>query len=371
MKKIIILSTLILGSFNAIAQITDIKEKFTLPTILSESSGVIFFNNKLINHNDSGNENRLYELDTISGTITRTVTIDNATNVDWEDITQDDTSIYIGDVGNNNGNRTNLKIYKINKNNYLNSINITAEIINFSYSDQTDFTANTNNTEWDAEALISFDANNLILFTKNWVDGITKAYIIPKNSGTYSVSSLTTTLTSGGLVTGATYNPLTEKIYLIGYNSTLQPFVWRSENFTGNDVFSGSNTQTSLTTLGFKQAEAITHIGANRYLITSESINIPLFSEDGKLMSFSTNDPVLSTEEYVANPIRIHPNPVKDILFIEVLEFTSIEIYDSKSTLVYRGSDKKINVSELSKGFYLVKTNFKDYTYNIKKIIKN
>ncbi len=371
MKKIIILSTLILGNFNAIAQITDIKEKFTLPTILSESSGVIFFNDKLITHNDSGNENRLYELDTISGTVSRTVTISNATNVDWEDMTQDDASIYIGDIGNNNGNRTNLKIYKINKNDYLNSIHVTAEVINFSYSDQTSFTANPNSTEWDAEALISFDANNLILFTKNWIDGITKAYAIPKNSGTYSVSSLSTTLTSGGLITGATYNPSTEKIYLIGYNSTLQPFVWRSENFTGNDVFSGSNTKTSLTSLGLKQAEGITHIGANRYLITSESINTSLFSDDGKLMSFSTNDNVLSTEKQKNNAVSIYPNPVKDILFMEFLEFTSVEIYDSKSSLVYRGFDKKINISRLNKGIYLVKINLKDHTYNIKKIIKN
>ena len=372
MKKIIILSTLILGSFNAIAQITNIEVKFTLPAILSESSGAFFFNNKLISHNDSGNENRLYELDTISGTITRTVTIDNTINVDWEDITQDDTSIYIGDIGNNNGNRVDLKIYKINKNDYLSSTNVTAEIINFSYSDQTNFTANPNNTEWDAEGLTSFDANNLILFTKNWVNGITKAYTIPKNSGTYSVNSLTTTLTSGGLITGATYNPSTEKLYLIGYNSILQPFVWSSENFSGNDVFSGSNTKTSLTTLGFKQTEAITYIGANRYLISSESFNMPPFSDEGKLMSFSTTDSVLSKEKESADAVvSIYPNPVRDVLFIEIQEFTSIEIYDSKSTLVYRGVDEKINTSKLNKGIYFLKINLKYHNHIIKKIIKD
>ena len=133
MKRIIIITSFILSTFNAISQITDIEEKFDLPIILNESSGAIFFNDKLIIHNDSGNENKLYELDTNSRVITRTVTVTNATNVDWEDITQDNTSIYIGDIGNNNGDRNDLKIYKINKSDYLISNNVTAEIINLSY----------------------------------------------------------------------------------------------------------------------------------------------------------------------------------------------------------------------------------------------
>ncbi len=371
MKKAIIITVFILVTFNVFAQIANVEEKFDLPMQLSESSGAIFFNDKLVIHNDSGNENKLYELDATSGLVDRTVTVTNATNVDWEDIAQDDTSIYIGDIGNNSGNRIDLKIYKINKDDYLNSTNVTAEIINFSYSDQVDFTPNPNNTEWDAEALISFNANNLILFTKNWVNGITKAYAIPKTSGTFTVSSLTTTLTSGGLITGATYNPSTGKIYSIGYNSVLQPFVWVSENFANNDVFSGTNMKTLLTSLGLEQAEAITYVEANKYFITSESFNIPPFSDNGKLISFTTNDDVLSIVEHTTSLVGLYPNPVKDVLFIDGLEFASIEIYDTKSALVYRGNNQKINVSEFHKGLYLVKIKLKDHTYDIKKIIKH
>jgi hypothetical protein len=371
MEKIFIALSFILGSFLGFAQITNVVEKFDLPTILYESSGAIFFNDKLIMHNDSGNDNKLYELDTISGKISRTVILTNATNVDWEDMTQDDTSIYIGDIGNNSGNRTDLKIYKIIKSDYLSSSNVMAEVINYSYSDQLDFSSKPNNTEWDAEALISFDKNNLVLFTKNWINGVTKAYAIPKNSGTYAVESFTTSLTSGGFITGATYNPFTKKMYLIGYDSNLQPFVWQSENFVGNDIFSGSNTQTLLTMLGFEQIEAITYVGANRYFITSESFNFPQFSDDGKLISFSTNDNILSIEEQAANFISLYPNPVGEELIIDVLEFASIEIYDAKSALVYKGATKRVNVSELNKGFYLVKIILKDQTYITKKIIKD
>jgi len=370
MKKLILITAFILCTFNGVAQIVNVEKKFDLPLELNESSGALFFNDKLIIHNDSGNENKLYELDTISGTVTRTVTVTNATNIDWEDIAQDDQSIYIGDIGNNSGARTDLKIYTIKKSDYLNANEVTAEIINFSYSDQKDFTAHLNNTEWDAEALISYDSDNLILFTKNWIDGITKAYTIPKSTGTYTVSPLPQTLNSGGLITGATYNPSTGKIYSIGYTSVLQPFIWVSENFTENDVFSGTNTQTLLTSLGFEQAEAITHIDANRYFMTSESFKIGPISVKGKLVSFSTTDEALSIIEPDVNVVGFYPNPVKDVFFIDGLDFSSVEIFDTKSALVYRGYNDRINVSALDNGLYFVKINFKDNSYIVKKLIK-
>ena len=59
------------------------------------------------------------------------------------------------------------------------------------------------------------------------------------------------------------------------------------------------------------------------------------------------------------------------MLFIDGIEFISIEIYNTTSALVYRGYNQKINVSELNKGLYLVKINLKDHTYKIKKIIKD
>ncbi len=193
MQKLTLAALLLFGALRTTAQITDLEEKYNLPAVLSESSGVIFFDNRLISHNDSGNENILYELDPATGEITRTITI---------------TSIYIGDIGNNNGNRTDLKIYKINKNDYLDTTHVLAEIINFNYADQLDFPSNPNNTEWDAEALFTLDTT-LILLTKNWVTGLSKAYPIPKMSGDYAVSPLPTALNSEGLITGATFNETT------------------------------------------------------------------------------------------------------------------------------------------------------------------
>ncbi|WP_445737291.1 T9SS type A sorting domain-containing protein [Mariniflexile sp.] len=377
MKIIISILVFVLGMFSTVAQITGASEKFALPSSLSESSGAIFFNNRLITHNDSGGENKLYELDTISGQVTRTISISNAINVDWEDMDQDDNYIYVGDIGNNvSGNRTDLKIYKINKNDYLSADTIIGETIAFSYSDQTDFTpSSANNTEWDAEALVSFDANNLILFTKNWLNGTTKGYLISKTPGVYSLSPLASSLNSGGLITGGTYNPFTGKLYLVGYTKTLQPFVCVSENFNGNAVFSGTNTQTMLASLGQEQAEAITFVGANRYFMTSESFSVSVgpftFSDYAKLIAFSTNDVTLSLPIVVrGNEILLYPNPVDSFLHVKKENIVSIEIYDTKSVLLYKGTNRSFDMSVFRSGVYIVKINLKDHTSHLKKLIK-
>ncbi len=368
MKSTIVVIVLIIGQFRLIAQITDIEEKFVLPSILSESSGIIFFNGKLISHNDSGNENVLYELDTISGTVTRIITIDNAVNIDWEDITQDDLAIYIGDIGNNNGNRTDLKIYKIHKDDYVSSNHVNAEIINFNYIDQVDFTSNPNNTEWDAEAIFSYDTA-LIILTKNWVSGVTKAYPVPKVSGTYSVSPLATMLSSGGLISGATYNEATDKLLLVGYNAILLPFIWHIEGFSVNDIFSGTNTQIALSSLGFEQIEAITHVAPNRYFMTSESFSISSISDVAKLMTFSIDDTTVALEEQLMNDVLTYPNPVKDEFYIDDIRFVSIEIYDFNARLIHQSFNPKVNVSKFHSGIYIIKINMSDHTYKIERII--
>ncbi|MBW2962039.1 T9SS type A sorting domain-containing protein [Mesonia aestuariivivens] len=369
MKTIIMVMFFLFITFIGKGQPSNVEEKFILPETLNESSGAIFFNDKLVTHNDSGNENKLYEVDTLSGLITRTITITNATHVDWEDLTQDENFIYVGDIGNNSGNRTDLKIYKIAKSDYVTTNSLIAEVINFNYSDQFDFSSNPNQTQWDAEALISLDENQLILLTKNWVNGITSAYPISKNAGTHSVSPLPTTLSAEGLITGAAYNSLTEKIYAIGYTNNLQPFVWECESFLLNDIFSGTNTKTSLTNLELEQVEAITHIGANRYFVTSESFNFPPFSSEAKLFSFTTNDPELSIIESTKNIAKLYPNPVKDVFFIENLDFTSVEIYDTNLTRVLQSDERNVNISKLATGIYWLKIKLKNDDV-IQKIIK-
>lgn len=356
-------------TFNVTAQIANVEVKFGLPPSLAESSGLIFFDGRLITHNDSGNTNELYELDTITGTVNRIVSIDNATNVDWEDLAQDDDYIYVGDFGNNLGNRTDLRIYKIDKNDYLSNSNVTAEIINFDYSDQVDFTPNANNNEWDAEALISFDTN-LIVITKNWVTGTTKAYPIPKDSTSYSATALPTSLNNAGLITGATFNESTGRMIASGYNSILQPFVWICEGFTDNDIFSGTNTQVWLSNLDFEQVEAITEIGNDRFFLSSESFNNQPISDNAKLISFSVVDPNASVSNLGSSDVKIYPTPVQDLLFVDTDAFVRTELYDLNGRMVLESEENSVDVSNLEEGVYVVKVFESNATFHLGRVVK-
>ena len=226
---------------------------------LDETSGLLFYNNNIITHTDSGGKAELYEINVTTGAITRTIGITNATNVDWEDITQDASYIYIGDIGNNSGNRTDLKIYKISKEDYnTNDGAVTAEIIAYSYIDQFDFTRSPNNTNWDAEGLISY-GDKLLLFTKNWGDKKTNVYSIPKKSGTHS-AVLVSSYNTNGLITGADISPDESVIYLTGYSTSEAPFVYTIHNIPQNslDIFSGKTSEkiSDIVSIGY-QVEGI------------------------------------------------------------------------------------------------------------------
>ncbi|MDE3124287.1 MAG: hypothetical protein KGK14_02130 [Bacteroidota bacterium] len=225
-----------------VANITSsIQLKAYLPNQLSSSSGLCFTNNKLYTFNDSGNPPELYAIDTSTGKIVQTILITNYPNVDWEDITADDNYIYIGDFGNNNGNRKDLKILRVKKSDINKPeafLSVQAEAIQYVYADQNTFTINTN-TNYDCEAMISVDTC-LYLFTKNRGDDKTRLYCLPKQPGNYFISPITT-YNCQGKITGADFNDSTKEIALIGYeNKKLNSFILLLNNFKDNNFFNGS-----------------------------------------------------------------------------------------------------------------------------------
>mgnify|MGYP000373305549 CR=1 FL=1 len=66
------------------------KFKSLLPSILSENSGMIFWDNLLWQHNDGGGDAVIYAVDTITNLITRRVSIKNGINIDWEDMDENE-----------------------------------------------------------------------------------------------------------------------------------------------------------------------------------------------------------------------------------------------------------------------------------------
>jgi hypothetical protein len=285
-------------SASVIAQVATLVHKADLPTpALDEISGIAYWNEKLYGHEDSGNSPVIFEIDSTTGLITKTITIGGATNVDWEDITQDDTHLYIGDFGNNiNGSRKDLKFYKVPKQSILNitgsSGTIPAadvQVINFSYEDQStfcpvDFTCTSNNTQFDCEAVI-YDNGKLHLFTKNWVTGYTVHYTIPATAGTHTATKLDNLATDGVLITSAT--KMNDRIVaLLGYDNVnvtginTKGWIWLITGFTDMDNVFESATGKQKISLGSVlltgQVEGIAAVKQTRVLITNERISSPL-----------------------------------------------------------------------------------------------
>jgi hypothetical protein len=244
--------------------------KDILPDNITESSGLIFYRNKLWTHNDSGDEPCLYVMDTIGEQILQIVTIKNAKNNDWEDICQDKDFIYIGDFGNNFGQRNLLSIYKIQKKSIplTGNCSVIAEVIQFSYKDMPLSSIIPQKSAFDCEAMVCFQ-DTLVLFSKNWEKPYCNVYCIPNKSGKYVISPKTSFFLEG-LVTGASISPDGKALVLLGYKDYV-PFVMLFKQFNINKITTKSSIfRVFDSELGY-QTEGITFVSPSKAFISSET----------------------------------------------------------------------------------------------------
>lgn len=362
---------------NTFGQSIAISDVANLPTTVNETSGLIYFNDQLVTHNDSGNAPELYEISSTDGTVIRTVTISNATNVDWEDIAQDDTYIYIGDIGNNNGNRTNLKIYRILKSDFEANSSVTAEIINYSYANQTDFTSSPNSNDWDAEGFVIYDSQ-ILLFTKNWVTSQVNVYAFPKTIGTHT-ASLVSNYNIGGLVTAADY--VDHKIYLTGYSSaTVTPFIAVIYDLNisvpnSMDVFGLSSIHKFENVLPFAhQVESVCYIDSvgndDRLYITNERFSVGGIVVEPSLKMVTLDNFTLGITDLDIAEFEIYPNPFSNQITISD-RVDEIHIYDSLGKQVLQMFQTNIvDTSSLSEGIYYIELITKAKR-QVKKLVKH
>ncbi len=217
--------------------------------VLDETSGLAFIANKLWTHNDSGNSNTLFRVDSANGSVLQSVTVTNATNVDWEDIAAGPQYVYVGDFGNNNGNRTDLKIYRIAISALTPAAtSVSADIINFSFSDQTSFVSAPNNNDFDCESVIFYN-DSLHLFSKNWVNKQCRHYVLPAVPGTW-VAQVKESFNTASLITGACIQE-GGVLALLGYDkSGLFPVsLWMMYDYHGGLFFNGNKRKFSLSTM--------------------------------------------------------------------------------------------------------------------------
>ncbi|WP_433832916.1 hypothetical protein [Flavobacterium anhuiense] len=253
---------------------SDLKELYSLPKKLKEVSGIAYFpeTNILYTLEDSGNKNAIYAIDS-NGKLAKTITISNATNVDWEDITKDKFgNIYIGDFGNNDNERRDLCIYKVAKNQLNNDLAKAEYKISFSYPEQKEFPPKKKEMFYDVEGF--FEQNGYFyLFTKNrskGFDGTAFIYKIKNAAGTQKAVKIGEFKTCSNynhcVLTSATISPDGKKVALLSHDKVLL-----FKDFKGDLFHKGTHTELNLN--HFSQKEAIVFKDNNTLLIADEKTN--------------------------------------------------------------------------------------------------
>ena len=260
-------------------QIATAEPKWTLDLErqISETSGLIYWDGVLWTHNDD-TDTRLYMLDPSTAKIVGDYNLPGVVNQDWEEIAQDDEYIYVGDFGNNRGNRDNLQILRVEKAS-LKSGQPSIETIWFTYSDQENLVSEgLNQTEFDCEAFI-VSSDSIYLFTKQWLSANTTQYVLPKVPGKH-VAQKRAVFPVEGQVTGASYLEEEGLLVLCGYTAIVQPFLYLFTEYQDDDFFSGNQKRVNLT-IPFHQVEAVhtsdgTHFYVSNERFAMESyVNIP------------------------------------------------------------------------------------------------
>ena len=218
------------------------RPKTKLEQKLEENSGLLSWNGSLWTFNDSGADAVIYKVNPQTGKIIQTVYISNAINKDWEDITEDENHIYIGDFGNNRGNRKDLAIYKIKKSDLqATTQNVEAEKITFFYPEQQDFKIKKEH-HWDCEAFF-YQNEAFHFFTKNRDNAKTYHYSIPAKTG-HHPAQLLDSLDVQCQITAADIN-LDGSIVLIGY-TPFKLFMWIVWDYEGEEYFTGNTRKIRL-----------------------------------------------------------------------------------------------------------------------------
>lgn len=248
-----------------------ITELFELPKKIKESSAVEVTekSNLIWTLEDSGNKPQLFALNK-NGELEHTLKITNVKNTDWEDLTSDkEGNLYIGDFGNNDNERKDLSIYKINSGDLSQKEATVAGTISFYFPEQRAFPPKKSERFYDVESFFLFE-NNFYLFTKNRsskFDGTTLLYQVPNKSGHHPAKLLDSFKTCDNFnhcaVTSADISPDGKKVVLLSSDK-----VWIFTNFTSHNFLSGKVEQIDLKS--FTQKEGVCFVGNDKLYITDE-----------------------------------------------------------------------------------------------------
>lgn len=330
----------------------------SLPSPIMESSGLALTKNGTFwTHGDGKNPAQLYEFDS-SGFLLRTLNLSNGTNIDWEDLSIDQQgNLFLSDAGNNDCDRTDLKIYIIMDPSKHDSTAVHAESINFTFEDQMVIPSAIGNRNFDIEGLAVYK-DSLLLFTKNRSSpssGYTKVYRLPKYAGNFKAllvdSIFVQTHIQLGRITGADFD---QDLGLLVLQTLQQLLVFRSKNeHIQWDTFNYYRLPYHT-----NQFEAIEWKDAWHLWATDE---VP-----GNLYEFTLVDkpflyPLKSETVFPNSQVQIYRDAA-GIIQIHIPTGASIQIFDVSGRLCD-------DFQDLSTGIYTVLISFSDGSSHAKKFI--
>ena len=249
----------------------EIISKIELPKIINETSGLEFYNNHFITHNDSGGEPTLYIFNE-RGEVIETIGLNKnpdfeIKNNDWEDITSDNKYLFVADTGNNFGNRDNLNIIRVSKGADF----MVDGIIEISYSDQESFFPRPKH-KYDAEAIIVIE-DKIALFSKDRENLNTDLYLVDKNQNGSQILTSEVSYDVNTLITGGDFDEDRNLLALVSYNSNGNQYLLLFENFKLNNLENNTYKKFKIP-LEQAQIEAVKIIDEKTFWVTSEDEGI-------------------------------------------------------------------------------------------------
>ena len=249
----------------------EIVNKIVLPKIINETSGLEFYNNNFITHNDSGGEPSLYVFNEM-GEVIETIGLNKnpdfeIENNDWEDITNDNEYLFVADTGNNFGNRDNLNIIRVSKGTDF----MVDGIIKISYSDQESFFPRPKH-KYDAEAIIVIE-DKIALFSKDRENLNTDLYLVDKNQNGSQILTSEVSYNVNTLITGGDYDEDRNLLALVSYNAKGDQYLLLFKNFKLNNLENNTFKKFKIP-LEQAQIEAVKIIDEKTIWVTSEDEGI-------------------------------------------------------------------------------------------------
>ena len=243
---------------NAASEIAGLSKVGSVKGVVPESSGLAPAPNgqNYFSFGDDGNSPTLYEVSG-AGQLVRTLEVP-ATNTDWESLSRDGSgNYYIGDCGNNESQRRDLKIFKFRPDSPK-----AVGTISFTYPDQRDFPPKKKQRNFDCEASL-WHEGQVWLFTKDrGQDRTSNVYTVPDQPGTYTAKKITG-LAISGQVTDAALRADGHRLVLLGRGEL---FILDGNSWA--EILKATPRQISLAGAG--QTEGVVFTNDNTLLISTE-----------------------------------------------------------------------------------------------------